>query len=183
MLAIAGWNRYRLVPRIAAQPPETGTAWPMLRRTVGAEALLLVGVLATTGVLVTQSPVEGGPVPAGHAGQAGHAAKPAFVTVAAGLGSGRAAVRLTPGRVGINSLELTITDANRRPIDPLTPPKVRVTLPAGEIGPLNRPLSPIGPGRYEAVSDFPLPGAWVIEVSVRTSKYENPISRIPVNIR
>jgi copper transport protein len=176
VLAIAGWNRYRLVPRIAAQPEGTGAAWRMLRRTVRAEALLLVAVLVTTGVLVTQSPVESRPPPTGQAAQP-------VATLTAGLGSGRAVVRLTPGRVGINSLELTITDANRRPIAPVAPPQVRVTFPEGEIGPLDRPLSQTGPGRYEAVADFPLPGAWIIDVSVRTSKYENPIARIPVNIR
>lgn len=172
VLAIAGWNRYRLVPAIAAQPKPADTAWPKLRRTVRVEALLLVAVIATTGVLVTQNPVR-----------SGAASSVQDATLAADLGSGQATVRLTPSRVGVNSLELTIIDANRRPIDPLTPPEVQITLPADKIGPLDRSLSQTGPGRYEAVAEFPLPGEWIIEISVRTSKYENPIARIPVTIQ
>jgi copper transport protein len=172
VLAIAAWNRYRLVPAIAAQPEPAATAWPALRRTVRVESLLLVAVVATTGVLVTQSPVPSqATAPEQHA------------TLAAELGSGQATVRLTPRRVGVNSLELAILDANRRPIDPVTPPEVQITLPANEIGPLDRALSQIGPGRYEALTEFPLPGEWIIQISVRTSKYENPIARIPVTIQ
>lgn len=172
VLAIAGWNRYRLVPAIAAQPEPAATAWPTLRRTVRTEALLLVAVVATTGVLVTQSPVISEATPSEQ-----------DTALTADLGSGQATVQLTPRRVGVNSLELTIVDANRRPVEPLTPPELRITLPAGEIGPLDRQLSQTGPGRYESITEFPLPGDWIIEISVRTSKYENPIARIPVTIQ
>ncbi|WP_328474561.1 copper resistance protein CopC [Actinoplanes sp. NBC_00393] len=175
IVGIAGWNRYRLLPRLAATDG-AGPAWPALRHTVRAEAGLLVAVLATTGVLVTQSPVEDSTpsVPAD---------RPASVELAAPLGTHQAAVVLTPGAVGINSLELSIVDGDRQPVDPLDPPQLRFTLPDRGIGPLERPASRTGPGRYEAVAEFPLPGRWIIEVNVRTSKYENPIAQIPVEIR
>nr|MDT0657907.1 copper resistance protein CopC [Micromonospora sp. DSM 115978] len=176
VLAIAGWNRFTLVPRLTARPDDAAARLG-LRRTVRAEALLLVGVLAATGLLVTRSPVDetsaAPPAPAG----------PEAVVLAAALGDGRITARLTPGAVGINSLELSVLDAAGRPVEPVESPKVTVTQPEYDIGPLDRPLAVIAPGRYEAVADFPLPGAWVLTVSVRTSRFENPIAEIPVEIR
>lgn len=52
VLAVAAWNRFRLVPLVAA-----GGSRSLLRRTVGVEATALLLVLSLTGVLVSQSPV------------------------------------------------------------------------------------------------------------------------------
>ncbi|MDG4828621.1 copper resistance protein CopC [Solwaraspora sp. WMMD1047] len=175
VLAVAGWNRFRLVPRVAGRPDDAA-ARTGLRRTVRAEALLLVGVLAATGLLVTQSPIKESTAAAAPAG-------PEAVVLEAALGTGRVTARITPGAVGINSLELSVLDAAGRPVEPVEPPKVTATQPEYDIGPLDRPLAVIAPGRYEAVADFPLAGEWVLTVSVRTSKFENPIVEIPVVIR
>lgn len=51
--AIAAWNRFRLVPSVADDEP---AARARLRRTVAAEAWLLLLVVTVTGVLVSQSP-------------------------------------------------------------------------------------------------------------------------------
>ncbi|MGN9907689.1 copper resistance CopC/CopD family protein [Phytohabitans sp. LJ34] len=175
ILGIAAWNRYRLVPRITPQQ-STGPAWPALRRTVRAEAGLLAAVLATTGVLVTQSPVQESTDPSTPPD------RPASVELTAQLGDHSAVVVLTPGTTGVNSLQLNILDAGKRPIEPIAAPELSFSLPARDVGPLERPVSRTAPGRYEAVAEFPLPGRWIIEVSVRTSKYENPIAQIPVEI-
>jgi hypothetical protein len=52
-----------------------------------------------------------------------------------------------------------------------------------DIGPLVRPAARTGPGSYQATVDLPLAGAWVIEVGVRTSQFENPTADFPVEIR
>ncbi|MDQ7905211.1 copper resistance protein CopC [Phytohabitans sp. ZYX-F-186] len=175
IIAIAAWNRYRLVPRITPQQ-SAGPAWPVLRRTVRAEAGLLAAVLATTGVLVTQSPVRESTTPSAPPDH------PASVELTARLGSHSAVVVLTPGTTGVNALQLNILDAGKRPVEPIAAPELSFSLPAQDVGPLERPVSRTAPGRYEAVAEFPLPGRWIIEVSVRTSKYENPIAQIPVEI-
>ncbi|MER7457959.1 copper resistance protein CopC [Micromonospora sp. NPDC126480] len=176
IVGIAAWNRYRLVPRITSAD-SAGPAWPLLRRTVRAEAGLLAVAIAVTGVLVTQSPVrdDSGSAPP-------PVDRPASVELTAQLGDHRTAIVLTPGTTGVNALQLTILDGERRPVEPVTAPELRFSLPAQQVGPLERPVSRTAPGRYEAVAEFPLPGQWIIEVSVRTSKYENPVARIPVEI-
>ncbi|MFD1085930.1 copper resistance CopC/CopD family protein, partial [Micromonospora andamanensis] len=179
VLVVAAHNRYRLVPRVVAADRDEGSAvaWRLLRRSVRAEAALLVGVVAATGFLVTQSPVvEAAPRPAADA-----VAGPTVVE--APLGTGRAVARFTPGKVGVNSMELELVDAAGQPVVPVADPKLTVLLPAMEIGPLERTVARTGPGRYEAVVDLPLAGSWVVQASVRTSKYENPIARFTVDVR
>ncbi|QKW13819.1 FixH family protein [Verrucosispora sp. NA02020] len=178
VLAVAAHNRFRLVPRVVATDRDEGppAAWRLLRRSVRWEAALLVGVVAATGFLVTQSPVtDTGTRPPADAGD-----RP--IVAEAPLGSGRAVVRLTPGVVGVNSMELNILDAAGQPIAPVDDPRLTVQLPAMDVGPLERTLSPTGPGRYEAVVDLPLAGSWVVQVSVRTSKYESPVARVTVDV-
>ncbi|WBB91025.1 copper resistance protein CopC [Verrucosispora sp. WMMC514] len=179
VLVVAAHNRFRLVPRVVAADSDDGpaVAWRLLRRTVRLEAALLVGVVIATGFLVTQSPVtEPTPRPATDA-----AAGP--IVVEAPLGSGRAVARFTPGEVGANAMELELVDAAGQPVVPVADPKLTVLLPAMDIGPLERTLASTGPGRYEAVVDLPLAGSWVVQASVRTSKYENPIARFTVDVR
>ncbi|MFI7079326.1 FixH family protein [Micromonospora sp. NPDC049903] len=178
VLAVAAHNRLRLVPRVVAADRDEGSAaaWRLLRRSVRWEAALLVGVVAATGFLVTQSPVtETGTRPTADAGE-----RP--ILVEAPLGSGRAVVRLTPGVVGVNSMELNLLDAAGQPVEPVDDPRLTVQLPAMDVGPLERTLSSTGPGRYEAVVDLPLAGSWVVQVSVRTSKYESPVARVTVDV-
>ncbi|GAB3838148.1 hypothetical protein GCM10029963_03900 [Micromonospora andamanensis] len=80
-------------------------------------------------------------------------------------------------------MELELVDAAGQPVVPVADPKLTVLLPAMEIGPLERTVARTGPGRYEAVVDLPLAGSWVVQASVRTSKYENPIARFTVDVR
>ncbi|WP_196279377.1 copper resistance CopC/CopD family protein [Catellatospora vulcania] len=173
VVAVAAYNRWRLVPRLGVDTD--GRARRRLSATVRAEALLLSAAVAVTGVLVTQSPV---PAPA-----AAQAAPAGPRVVEAALGTGRAVARLTPGGIGVNSLELTLLAADGSPLQPIEEPELTLTLPAADIGPLDRPLSRTGPGRYEAVVDLPLAGAWQLTVSARTGKYDNPSARLTVEIR
>ncbi len=69
-LAVAARNRYHLLPRIRAQA-EPASAWTSLRRAVRLEAVLLAAVVATTGILVSLSPVEAAADPPAAQPQAG----------------------------------------------------------------------------------------------------------------
>lgn len=55
VVAIAGWNRFMLLPRILRQP--VPGQWDALARTLRSEAALVIAVLAVTGVL-TNLPLE-----------------------------------------------------------------------------------------------------------------------------
>nr|WP_262927833.1 CopD family protein [Microbacterium sp. NIBRBAC000506063] len=55
VVALAAWNRTRLLPAITRRPPAT-LQWATLRRILGYEAALLVTVIAVTGFLSNSSP-------------------------------------------------------------------------------------------------------------------------------
>ena len=61
-------------------------------------------------------------------------------------------------------------------------PELTTTLADPALGPFARPLTRTGTGTYEATLDLPMAGDWTLHVSVRTSKYENPIAEIPVEV-
>ncbi|GAB3164272.1 copper resistance protein CopC [Myceligenerans halotolerans] len=182
VVAIAAWNRYRLVPAAAVAergPAAAGSPGAVARRrlgrTVAAEAVLLGLVLAVTGVLVSNSPVTAVPADA-------DATVPEAVDVTEELGDGTLQARITPGRVGVNSLEVVLLDADGAPAEPVALPELTTTLAEPSIGPFTHPLTETGPGTYEAALDLTMPGSWTVTVSVRTSKYENPIVDIPIEV-
>ncbi|MBD5785703.1 copper resistance protein CopC [Cellulosimicrobium terreum] len=182
IVAVAAWNRYRLVPVVAGGASsgtggDAATARRRLGRTVAVEAALLVVVLGLTGLLVSRSPVttEAAQAPA-------EQPAPAGVEVTEPLGDGTLSARITPGAVGVNSLELVLTDAAGEPLEPVDVPEMSTTLADPAIGPFSHPLTATGPGTYEAPLDLPMPGEWTVTVSVRTSKYDNPIVEIPVEV-
>lgn len=187
LVGVAAWNRYRLVPAVVADGGPGGrgarpvggttgaTARRRLGRTVAAEAVLLVLVLVVTGVLVSRSPV------AASDASAQEATTPAVEVVEA-LGDGTLRARVTPGRVGVNALEIELLDADGQPLEPVAVPELSTTLADPALGPFTRPLTQTGTGAYEATLDLPMAGDWTLRVSVRTSKYENPIVEIPVEV-
>ncbi|WP_162605508.1 FixH family protein [Jiangella ureilytica] len=167
VVAVAGYNRYRLLPRLARTP-----SWPVLRRTVGVEAAVLVAILALTGFLVEQNP-RGEPV----------AEAPAVVAARGQLGDGRVDLTLTPGARGDNTLRFELTDAAGAPLVPHHPPTVRLSQPATELGPFEHTVTETAPGAYEATVNVPLSGEWIVEVAVRVSEFDEPIAGITVEVR
>jgi copper transport protein len=173
-VAVAGYNRYRALPAVVAAP-DTDAAWRRLRRTVTAEATILVAVLAVTGWLVNANPALDN-------GTSSNPATATTVEQTVPLGSDTVTVRITPGIVGINSLEFTVTDPAGQPVQPVSDPQVSVTMPAAGVGPLTRPVTSTGPAAYQAVLDLPLSGQWVVTIAVRTSEFEQPSASIQVNL-
>jgi hypothetical protein len=43
-------------------------------------------------------------------------------------------------------------------------------------------LERLGPGRYRAAITIPRDGGWRAEVSVRTSRFDNPVAVVPFTI-
>lgn len=168
VIVVAAWNRFRLVPRVG----DDDGARARLRRTVGTEAWLILLAVALTGVLVSQSPTEGHTAPA--------AAGPVSEHVA--LGEGMADVRVAPARAGANSVEIALHDADGDPLEPEAVPQVRLSLPDMDLGPLTPAVTQTGSGRYDVAVDLPLPGAWELELSVRTSTFDNPVVVVPVEV-
>lgn len=168
ILLLAGWNRFRLVPRVA----DDGVARRRLRRTVSVEAGLLAGVLAITAVLVAQSPTA----PAAAVEDA--AGGP--VTVEREIDEGHLSVTVQPGVRGTNEVLISLRNPAGAAVDAITPPQVGASLQDGDTGALSPEVHRTGLGQYHAAVELMLPGTWEIALDVRTSDYVS--SRVVVEV-
>lgn len=166
-LALAGWNRWRLVPRIrSAEARSRGLE--ALRRLLFGEAAILLLTIAVTGVLVNLSP-EPDPEPV----------EPAGVSQTQELGTGQVEAALTPGTAGTNTLTLHLTDAEGLALEPVEDPMVFASLPEQDFGPLQSTAAPTGePGAYATDLNLPLSGAWELEIHVRVSEFEHHMTTL-----
>lgn len=145
-----------------------------LRRTVLVETGLAVAVLAATTLLTGTEPARTAQAADTGAGPPATApAGPRELTVpfdtGGPQGKGKAKVTLDPGGTGRNTLDLRLTDPSGKPLDV---PEVRVsfTLPAQDIGPLRVAPREDRPGRWRTTGlRLPVPGAWELALTVRTS--------------
>lgn len=153
-----------------------------LRSAVGAEALLAIGVLAVTAVLVNTEPGRS-------AYDREQAAKPQTASVStpfdAGGTSGKGIVDVTvdPARQGANTLDVFVRDPLRNPADP---PEVTVSiaLPDKQIAGIDVPLEHIGPGQWRAQGvAMPMAGTWQVTVAVRTTDIDRAVVTVPLKVR
>jgi copper transport protein len=173
--AIAGWNRYRLMPAVLADSgfTERRTAASAMQRTIRLEAMLLVGVLGLTGFLVDRSPVQAGPaavVPGGFDSS----------TFTGQTGTVRVVAVVKPAVVGDNSVLIQLQDAAGNPIEPAENPTLTVSLGTLSLG--DQAVTDVDSGTYQAHVLIPRAGNWDLSVSVRLTEFDNPVVdvRLPV---
>ena len=145
------------------QPPVSRMRWSVL-----AEAVVAVGVLAVTAVLVSEPP--------GRAALAAQHAKARSAGVA--LGNGRTAtVTLDPGRSG----PVTVTVA----LSPGAKPQqltATAALPDKQLGPIAIPLRASG-AEYTASSIvLPSPGRWTITLTIKTSEFDSIVADTKIRL-
>lgn len=182
VLAVAAWNRYRLVPAAhtrgdseldedSPQIVESSAQLSRLRRTVAVEAFVLIAVIGVTGVLASQQPPE----------RSTQVAAEQTVSV---TGDGiTAEIVIRPGTVGTNSLEFEVTDPNGALLDAVDDPTLAVRMIDADLGPFQHPVTKTGPGRYQAMVDFPLPGTWSVALTVRASEFSAPVLVTEVTVK
>jgi copper transport protein len=170
-VAVAGWNRYRLLPRLqqAAGYRDRTDAAQQLRTAVRAEAALLVSALLLTGFLVNQVPDQD---------QAPAAAE--RTTVVAVAGDIKVVAHLEPGRVGTNTVTVQVQDTSGEPVEPYTQPTISLSSDHVDLG--ARPARNVASGTYQAQVVIPHPGTWEIDVSVRTSEFDNPVLKLQTTV-
>ncbi len=178
--AVAGWNRFVLLPRLRAitadgvsrrqrRDAEAATGQGLFRigRLVAVEASILVLVLGVTGVLVDQSPH-----PAAAAVRSG-----APMVAAAPLGDSLTALAtVAPGAVGRNALLVQIQDVSGDPVETAYPPTVRVRSDDVDLGEV--PVRAQASGTYQGVVVLPHPGQWRVQVSLRLDEFDNPVTEL-----
>lgn len=162
VVAIAAWNRFVLLPRSRAavgHDAERSAMWG-IGRAVRAEALLLVGVLALSAVLVDRAPrsVETVTAPA------------APLTRTVPLGDAEAHLTLEPGRVGVNTLSVHVEYPEGAP---LTKPTLRISGPDADLG--EQRLEIVGHGAWTSRIVLPTAGTWEFWLGLRVDKFDNPV--------
>jgi copper transport protein len=162
-LAYAGrkWVRHR---KGGAEPP-----LGKLRRSVAAEAVVAVVILAVTAGLVD--------------------ATPAKVALARPYSTELTTpkllidVTLDPAKAGPVALHLyTLTpEGTQRAVEEVT---ARLTLTQPPVGPIDVPLVVAGPGHYVVYGfDLPLPGAWRLDVTARLTDIDQVQASTTINVR
>jgi copper transport protein len=172
IMGIAAWNRWRLLPRVSgAVGHDEGVAVSvLLRRTVVAEATLLLAVVGVTGFLVNQSPRE----------------QPAAATPAPGrvesvlVGDYKVLGTLTPGTRGRNTVTIQIQDLASEPVDTFATPAVSLSSSEVSLGAV--PVTPVGAGTYAAHVVIPSAGTWKVQVSLKATKFENPVVTLSFDV-
>ncbi len=170
-LVVAGlgaWNRFRLLPRVrgAAGHDDRLTTVGVVTRTVRVEAVVLVALLAVTGFLVNQSP------------------RPAPVTVPEGrtgvqdgsISDFEVYVLLTPRREGRTTLLVQLQDETGEPVVTDRAPDVQLRTTGLDLGSV--PVQPADAGTWSADVLLPRPGTWEVQVGLRLSRFENPVTTV-----
>ncbi|WP_449276668.1 copper resistance protein CopC [Leucobacter sp. GX24907] len=170
VIALAAWNRTRLLPRIIVHP-SAGLRWATLKRILSYEAALIVVVIAITGYLGNSSP-----------NHAHHhdSTRPQTAT------SQETSVRiesqglvvegsLSPTAIGSNTLVFQLAYGG----EPIATEEVLVSarLPEQQLGPITAVTKlDTATGKYESSLTLPVSGKWQVEITARISNYDQPIA-------
>ena len=174
LIALGAVNRRRVIPRLCAlvaSAAAPGAAGRLLRRTLRAEAALVVVVLGVTAALVSYPPPSsfaGGPF--------GGSAR---------LGPLRLEATMDPARAGPNELHLyLLRAADGVAFDQTKELTVSLALPSKGIGPLAAKAREAGPGHYvvDTVALVPA-GDWRLHVASRVSEFDQYDATLKVPVR
>ena len=177
VLLVAAYNRLRLVPAIVAgasaeRADRASAAWAQLRRTLGVEVAVLVGVLLVTGVLATTQPAAEA---AGFGGL--------FQTTTALGDELELDVVVDPNAVGRNTVHLYVLDATGRPSDQVDDLRLELTYAPAGVGPI--PLTPFfaGPGHWIATTeDLSFAGEWEVRVIAGVDRFSEVTATVAVPV-
>ncbi|KQV15514.1 MULTISPECIES: FixH family protein [unclassified Kitasatospora] len=168
-----------------------------LRRSVLVEAAVAVVILVVTTMLTNTPPGKVAEAVAGAPGS-GPAGVPGAIpstvpgkTVELKLpydtggrtpnAKGTATVAVNPAGVGLNSVQLTLTDTAGQPVE-VPEVELAFTLPDRDLGPLPATLKAEGPGHWSGTGQLPLAGNWVVSVTVRSSDIDQVTEVKPLKI-
>jgi copper transport protein len=169
LLAIAGYNKLALMPRLAGGGV---AALQTLRRSVRAETIFILAVFAATAALGQLPPPRT------------QATAMAAVTAEAVSSKGsKATVEISPGRAGRNEIFLQLTDATGQPLA-AEEVALAVSLSSAGIEPIRRRLHEVAPGRYHLPElTLPMPGRWSLRIEALVSDFDKRSFTIEADIQ
>ena len=169
VVALGAWNRYRLVPALAAAPERAAR---VLRRTVRLESVGLLLAVVLTAALVNVTPARTA------------AGIGSIFAETLALGDGTVQLVVDPGRRGFNQVHLYVFDETGQVADPFEEVVLRLSLPAAELGPLERKPFVAGPGHYQLNGpDLSIAGTWTIQIVGRVDRFDQYTATFRVPVR
>src|SRR5699024_9559735 len=182
------WNKFKLVPAVengasntseasdSAEPTRADPSHRFLRRTVIVEGLLLLVVLAVTGVLVNQSPNDDTSAGGGEV-----ASEEEEVHDHHELAAGMVHIQAIPGEGRDQEILIEVSDDDG-PLELDEDPTIQMNLPDQDVGPLDVEVTPTETGSYEATFSAPVAGNWEGEVDIRFSKFEQEKLSLDISV-
>jgi copper transport protein len=171
---IAAWNRLRLLPDLqrASRRRDRRAGAGLVARATTVEAGVLVAVLLLTGLLVDRSP-EPDPTVATAADEARQARS-------ARLGDVEVTAELEPASTGPTTVTIEMRDPAGAAFEGYEAPRARLSSSEVDLGAVA--LESIGPGTYEAGVVLPSAGTWRLQVSLRLTEFENPVTTVEFDV-
>ena len=168
VFAIGAYNNRKLVPAIRNAGAD---AWTRLRDTVRLEVAGLVVVVAVTAVLVNLVPARDA------AGLGG------ILSVRRPIGDGyQVDITVDPNRVGTNEMHIYLFSDAGRPVE-ADEIAVGLTMPADNIGPIEREPTPTGPGHWTlTAAELPIAGRWIVTVTAAVNEFDEVTTDIPIDV-
>jgi copper transport protein len=176
VVLIAAWNRRTLVPSLISPTENTGelaVRWATLLRTIRAEAVLLVAVVALTAIVVNVPPARTAVV-----------AKTDRVDITQRVDTGNVQLSVDPAIVGPNTVAVRYTDGTGQPINVANSMSIEFSQPSAGLEPITRQVPASEPGVFVIQgNELSIPGTWTITIAVRTGDFTEQRTSFEVPVR
>ena len=176
VVLIAAWNRRTLVPSLTSPTENTGelaVRWATLLRTIRAEAVLLVAVVALTAIVVNVPPARTAVV-----------AKTDRVDITQQVDTGNVQLSVDPAIVGPNTVAVRYTDGTGQPINVANSMSIEFSQPSAGLEPITRQVPASEPGVFVIQgNELSIPGTWTITIAVRTGDFTEQRTSFEVPVR
>ena len=176
VVLIAAWNRRTLVPSLISPTENNGelaVRWATLLRTVRAEAVLLVAVVALTAIVVNVPPARTAVV-----------AKTDRVDITQRVDTGNIQLSVDPAIVGPNTVAVRYTDGTGQPINVANSMSIEFSQPSAGLEPITRLVPASEPGVFVIQgNELSIPGTWTITIAVRTGDFTEQRTSFEVPVR
>ena len=176
VVLIAAWNRRTLVPSLISPTENTGelvVRWAAFLRTIRAEAVLLVAVVALTAIVVNVPPARTAVV-----------AKTDRVDITQRVDTGNVQLSVDPAIVGPNTVAVRYTDGAGQPINVANSMSIEFSQPSAGLEPITRQVPASEPGVFVIQgNELSIPGTWTITIAVRTGDFTEQRTSFEVPVR
>ena len=176
VVLIAAWNRRTLVPSLISPTENNGelaVRWATLLRTIRAEAVLLVAVVALTAIVVNVPPARTAVV-----------AKTGRVDITQRVDTGNVQLSVDPAIVGPNTVAVRYTDGTGQPINVANSMSIEFSQPSAGLEPITRLVPASEPGVFVIQgNELSIPGTWTITIAVRTGDFTEQRTSFEVPVR